>query len=54
MYKTYTCEQVLSLRGHNNKARSVAWTADDAELVLLFFLLVVVEIGIGYEFEVLE
>merc|ERR1719183_1866 len=33
VYKTYTCELVANLRGHNNKVRSVAWTADDSMLV---------------------
>eukprot|EP00929_Paragymnodinium_shiwhaense_P023266 TRINITY_DN1460_c0_g2_i1.p1 TRINITY_DN1460_c0_g2~~TRINITY_DN1460_c0_g2_i1.p1 ORF type:complete len:1226 (+),score=432.73 TRINITY_DN1460_c0_g2_i1:97-3774(+) len=33
VYKTYTCEPIAQLRGHNNKVRSVAWTADDSMLV---------------------
>eukprot|EP00931_Biecheleriopsis_adriatica_P073734 TRINITY_DN47969_c0_g1_i1.p1 TRINITY_DN47969_c0_g1~~TRINITY_DN47969_c0_g1_i1.p1 ORF type:complete len:1245 (+),score=388.72 TRINITY_DN47969_c0_g1_i1:82-3735(+) len=33
VYKTYTCEMIETLRGHNNKVRSVAWTADDSMLV---------------------
>eukprot|EP00933_Yihiella_yeosuensis_P068974 TRINITY_DN7503_c8_g1_i1.p1 TRINITY_DN7503_c8_g1~~TRINITY_DN7503_c8_g1_i1.p1 ORF type:complete len:1191 (-),score=308.81 TRINITY_DN7503_c8_g1_i1:162-3734(-) len=33
VYKTYTCEQMEPLRGHNNKVRSIAWTADDSILV---------------------
>jgi len=33
VYKTYTCELIATLRGHNNKVRSVAWTADDSMLV---------------------
>mmetsp|Transcript_2588 Transcript_2588/g.4777 ORF Transcript_2588/g.4777 Transcript_2588/m.4777 type:complete len:1201 (+) Transcript_2588:52-3654(+) len=33
VYKTYTCEPIETLRGHNNKVRSVAWTADDSMLV---------------------
>jgi len=33
VYKTYTCEPIETLRGHNNKVRSVAWTADDSTLV---------------------
>jgi len=33
VFKTYTCELVANLRGHNNKVRSVAWTADDSMLV---------------------
>eukprot|EP00397_Hematodinium_sp_SG-2012_P003973 GEMP01003983.1.p1 GENE.GEMP01003983.1~~GEMP01003983.1.p1 ORF type:complete len:1382 (+),score=370.47 GEMP01003983.1:167-4312(+) len=33
VYKTYTCELVANLRGHNNKVRSLSWTMDDATLV---------------------
>jgi WD40 repeat protein len=33
VYKTYTCEMIATLRGHNNKVRSIAWTADDSMLV---------------------
>jgi WD40 repeat protein len=33
VYKTYTCELIETLRGHNGKVRSVAWTADDSMLV---------------------
>eukprot|EP00930_Biecheleria_cincta_P056908 TRINITY_DN42926_c0_g1_i1.p1 TRINITY_DN42926_c0_g1~~TRINITY_DN42926_c0_g1_i1.p1 ORF type:complete len:1216 (-),score=324.29 TRINITY_DN42926_c0_g1_i1:285-3932(-) len=33
VYKTYTCELIDTLRGHNNKVKSVAWTADDSMLV---------------------
>mmetsp|Transcript_13687 Transcript_13687/g.36226 ORF Transcript_13687/g.36226 Transcript_13687/m.36226 type:complete len:1228 (-) Transcript_13687:39-3722(-) len=33
VYRTYTCEMIETLRGHNNKVRSVAWTADDSMLV---------------------
>ncbi|CAE7596826.1 CFAP57 [Symbiodinium natans] len=33
VYKTYTCEPIETLRGHNNKVRSVAWTQDDSMLV---------------------
>ncbi|CAK0790838.1 unnamed protein product, partial [Prorocentrum cordatum] len=33
VYKTYTCELVETLRGHNNKVRSIAWTADDSTIV---------------------
>ncbi len=33
VYKTYTCEMVLNLRGHNNKVRSISWTPDDSALV---------------------
>lgn len=33
VYKTYTCEVVCSLRGHQSKVRSVCWTADDSRLV---------------------
>jgi WD40 repeat protein len=33
VYKTYTCEVVETLRGHNNKVRSIAWTADDSTIV---------------------
>jgi len=30
VYKTYTCEVVCNLRGHNGKVRSLAWTSDDS------------------------
>lgn len=33
VYKTYTCELVAKLSGHNNKVRSIAWTADDSTIV---------------------
>lgn len=33
VYKTYTCEVVCSLRGHQSKVRSVCWTADDSRLI---------------------
>jgi len=33
VYKTFTCELVANLRGHNNKVRSLSWTQDDATLV---------------------
>jgi WD40 repeat protein len=33
VYKTYTCEVVCNLRGHQSKVRSVCWTADDSRLV---------------------
>jgi len=33
VFRTYTCEMIETLRGHNNKVRSVAWTADDSMLV---------------------
>jgi len=33
VFKTYTCESIAQLRGHNNKVRSVSWTADDSMLV---------------------
>jgi len=33
VYKTYTCEMIANLRGHNNKVRSLSWTADDSTLV---------------------
>merc|ERR1719506_1600485 len=33
VYKTYTCEVVCNLRGHNSKVRSLCWTADDSSLV---------------------
>lgn len=33
VYKTYTCEPLEPLRGHNNRVRSIAWTADDSMLV---------------------
>merc|ERR1719408_1026860 len=33
VFKTYTCEMIANLRGHNNKVRSLSWTADDTTLV---------------------
>jgi WD40 repeat protein len=33
IYKTYTCEVVCNLRGHQSKVRSVCWTADDSRIV---------------------
>jgi WD40 repeat protein len=33
VYKTYTGEKIAELRGHNNKVRSIAWTADDSMIV---------------------
>eukprot|EP00392_Amoebophrya_sp_AT5.2_P006933 g6945.t1 len=33
VFKTYTCELLYTLRGHNNKARAVAWTHDDSAIV---------------------
>lgn len=33
VYRTYTCEVVCNLRGHQSKVRSVCWTADDSKLV---------------------
>lgn len=33
VYKTYTCEPIETLRGHNQKVKSIAWTADDSMLV---------------------
>eukprot|EP00930_Biecheleria_cincta_P085307 TRINITY_DN746_c0_g1_i2.p1 TRINITY_DN746_c0_g1~~TRINITY_DN746_c0_g1_i2.p1 ORF type:complete len:1283 (-),score=294.40 TRINITY_DN746_c0_g1_i2:68-3874(-) len=33
VYKTYTCEVVCNLRGHQSKVKSVCWTVDDSRLV---------------------
>jgi len=33
VYRTYTCEQMETLRGHNQKVRSIAWTVDDSMIV---------------------
>ncbi|CEM35943.1 unnamed protein product [Vitrella brassicaformis CCMP3155] len=33
VYKTYTCDIVANLRGHNSKVRSICWTADDMSIV---------------------
>ena len=33
VYKTYTCEVLCNLRGHNSKVRSVAWSPDDQNIV---------------------
>jgi len=33
IYKTYTCEVVCNLRGHQSKVKSVCWTTDDSRLV---------------------
>eukprot|EP00398_MALV-I-01_sp_L67-1_P000447 gene447-864_t len=33
VYRFYTCELIQTLRGHNNKVRSLSWTPDDSTLV---------------------
>jgi cilia- and flagella-associated protein 57 len=33
VYKTYTCEVVCNLRGHQSKVRSLCWNEDDSRLV---------------------
>jgi len=33
VYKTYTCEVVCNLRGHQSKVKSVCWTMDDSRLI---------------------
>jgi len=33
VYKTYTCDVVCNLRGHNAKVRSLCWSQDDSHLV---------------------
>lgn len=33
IYSTTTYEKVLDLKGHNNKVRSIVWSADDRKLV---------------------
>jgi len=48
VYKTYTCEPIETLRGHNQKVRSIAWTADDSMLVSTGMD------GAVYEFNVLQ
>ncbi|KAF4698237.1 WD repeat domain 65 [Perkinsus olseni] len=33
IYKTFTCERVYQLKGHNNKVRVICWNWDDTRLV---------------------
>ncbi|KAF4729480.1 WD repeat domain 65, partial [Perkinsus olseni] len=33
VYKTFTCERVYQLKGHNNKVRAICWNWDDTRLV---------------------
>merc|ERR1719389_272744 len=33
VYKTYTCEVVCNLRGHNTKVKALSWSQDDSILV---------------------
>ncbi|KAF4662030.1 WD repeat domain 65 [Perkinsus olseni] len=33
IYKTFTCERVYQLKGHNNKVRAICWNWDDTRLV---------------------
>mmetsp|Transcript_78194 Transcript_78194/g.211524 ORF Transcript_78194/g.211524 Transcript_78194/m.211524 type:complete len:1255 (-) Transcript_78194:77-3841(-) len=48
VYKTYTCEVVCNLRGHQGKVRSVCWTADDSRLVSTG------ADGAAYEFDIIK
>lgn len=48
IYKTYTCEVVCNLRGHQSKVRSVCWTADDSRVVSTG------ADGAAYEFDILK
>lgn len=48
VYKTYTCEVVCNLRGHQSKVRSVAWTADDSKLMSTG------ADGAAYEYDILK
>ncbi|KAF4677175.1 WD repeat domain 65 [Perkinsus chesapeaki] len=33
IFKTYTCERILSLKGHNNRIRALCWNWDDTRLI---------------------
>jgi len=48
VYKTYTCEVVCNLRGHQSKVRSVCWTADDSKLVSTG------QDGAAYEYDIIK
>eukprot|EP00927_Polykrikos_kofoidii_P044410 TRINITY_DN38389_c0_g1_i1.p1 TRINITY_DN38389_c0_g1~~TRINITY_DN38389_c0_g1_i1.p1 ORF type:complete len:1288 (+),score=271.17 TRINITY_DN38389_c0_g1_i1:192-4055(+) len=48
IFKTYTCEVIRNLRGHQSKVRSVCWTADDSKLVSTG------ADGAAYEFDVIK
>merc|ERR1719223_1555700 len=48
VYKTYTCESVCNLRGHQAKVRSVCWTDDDTRLVSAG------TDGAAYEYDILK
>lgn len=48
VYKTYTCEVVCNLRGHQSKVKAVCWTSDD------FHLVSTGQDGATYEYDILK
>eukprot|EP00913_Durusdinium_trenchii_P002841 g2629.t1 len=48
VYKTYTCEVVCNLRGHQSKVKAVCWTSDDFRLVSCG------QDGAAYEYDILK
>lgn len=48
VYKTYTCELVLNLRGHQSKVKAICWTVDDFRLVSTG------QDGATFEFDILK
>ncbi|CAJ1399359.1 unnamed protein product [Effrenium voratum] len=48
VYKTYTCEVVCNLRGHQSKVKAVCWTTDDFKLVSTG------QDGATYEYDILK
>eukprot|EP00435_Cladocopium_sp_Y103_P050406 s503_g15.t1 len=48
VYKTYTCEVVCNLRGHQSKVKAVCWTSDDFRLVSTG------QDGATYEYDILK
>jgi len=48
VYKTYTCEVVSNLRGHQSKVKALCWTTDDFRLVSTG------QDGATYEYDILK
>jgi len=48
IYRTYTCEVVCNLRGHQSKVKSVCWTTDDSRLVSTG------QDGAAYEYDIVK
>ncbi|CAE7411425.1 CFAP57 [Symbiodinium natans] len=48
VYKTYTCEVVCNLRGHQSKVKAICWTTDDFRLVSTG------QDGAAYEYDILK